>query len=140
MTVWTKSAAWFDDWLARPRSTCDDFIIERDGQVIGKAGAWQVPEVGCLLLPDHWGHGLAHEAMSAAITHLLKRPDVTYLTAEVDPRNAASIRLLLRLGFAETHRVERTLLWRDEWCDSVYYHLAITASKGPTGQCKPINW
>jgi RimJ/RimL family protein N-acetyltransferase len=42
------------------------------------------------------------------------------LTAEVDPRNAASLRLLAKLGFRETHRAVRTLLWKDEWCDSIY--------------------
>ena len=47
-------------------------------------------------------------------------PALPALTAEVDPRNAGSLRLLARLGFRETHRAERTLLWRDEWCDSVY--------------------
>jgi RimJ/RimL family protein N-acetyltransferase len=42
----------------------------------------------------------------------------------VDPRNAASIALLTRLGFRETGRAERTLLWRDEWCDSTYFALS----------------
>ncbi len=38
-----------------------------------------------------------------------------------DPRNAASIRLLIRLRFVGTGRAERTLPWDDEWCDSVYF-------------------
>lgn len=101
----------------------DDFLIERQGRVIGKAGAWSLPEVGFLLHPDHWGKGLAHEAMVAVITHLFATHDVQELTAEADPRNVASLRLLRRLGFVETGRAERTLQWRDEWCDSVYLAL-----------------
>lgn len=97
-----------------------DWLIEKDGRVIGKAGAWQVPEVGFLLGPDHWGQGLAREAMTAVIAALEAEFPGAALTAEVDPRNAASLRLLDRLGFRETHRAERTLLWRDEWCDSIY--------------------
>lgn len=98
-----------------------DFLVEKDGEVIGKAGAWQLPEVGFILHPDHWGQGLAFEAMTAVIAHLeAEFPALPALTAEVDPRNAASLRLLDRLGFHETHRAERTLMWRDEWCDSVY--------------------
>ena len=97
-----------------------DWLVERDGQVIGKAGAWQLPEVGFILHPDHWGQGLAREAMGAVIAALAAEFPAMELTAEVDPRNAASLRLLARLGFRETHRAERTLLWRDEWCDSVY--------------------
>ena len=98
-----------------------DWLIEKVGRVIGKAGAWQLPEVGFLLAPDHWGQGLAFEAMSVVIAVVeAEFPALPALTAEVDPRNAASLRLLARLGFRETHRAERTLLWRDEWCDSVY--------------------
>jgi RimJ/RimL family protein N-acetyltransferase len=97
-----------------------DWLIEKDGLVIGKAGAWQLPEVGFILHPDHWGQGLAGEAMVAVIAALEAEFPAMELTAEVDPRNAASLRLLARLGFHETHRAERTLLWRDEWCDSVY--------------------
>jgi len=104
----------------------DDFVIERDGRVIGKAGAWAVPEIGFLLHPDHWGQGLAREALEAVIPWLFARHAVPALTAEADPRNAASLRLLGRLGFVETHRAERTLLWRDEWCDSVYLALPRT--------------
>lgn len=118
-----QSAEWLARWLERPLGQSEDFIVERGGEVIGKAGAWQLPEVGYLIHPDHWGLGLGHEAMAAAVAHLLDRPDVTRLTADVDPRNAASIRLLQKLGFRETHRVERTILWRDEWCDSVYFAL-----------------
>ena len=98
-----------------------DFLIEKDGEVIGKAGAWKLPEVGFLLHPDHWGRGLAFEAMGAVIADVeAELPDLPELTAEVDPRNGPSLRLLERLGFRETHRAERTLLWRDEWCDSIW--------------------
>lgn len=108
-------------FLVDPAPDCLDFLVERDGEVIGKAGAWKLPEVGFLLAPEHWGQGLAREAMAAVIAHVeAMHPALPALTAEVDPRNAASLRLLARLGFVETHRAERTLLWRDEWCDSIY--------------------
>jgi [ribosomal protein S5]-alanine N-acetyltransferase len=98
-----------------------DWLIEKDGAVIGKAGAWQLPEVGFLLHPAQWGQGLAFEAMVAVIAALeAEFPDLTALTAEVDPRNLASLRLLAKLGFRKTHQAERTLLWKDEWCDSVW--------------------
>ncbi|MFO1202870.1 MAG: GNAT family N-acetyltransferase [Tabrizicola sp.] len=108
-------------FLVEPEADSLDFLIEKDGEVIGKAGAWKLPEVGFLLRPDHWGQGLAFEAMTAVISHVeALHPALPELTAEADPRNAASLRLLDRLGFRETHRAERTLLWKDEWCDSVY--------------------
>lgn len=108
-------------FLVDPAPDSRDFLIEKDGEVIGKAGAWKLPEVGFLLAPGHWGQGLAREAMVAVIADVEAAfPDLPELIAEADPRNAASLRLLDRLGFRETHRAERTLLWKDEWCDSVY--------------------
>lgn len=101
----------------------DDFMIEYEGRVIGKAGAWRCLELGFILHPDHWGKGLASEALDVLIPHLFASHDLAQMTAEVDPRNDASLRLLGRKGFRETHRTARTLLWRDEWCDSVYLAL-----------------
>lgn len=123
------------DWmtyLVDPTPDSVDFAIEHQGRAIGKAGAWKLPEVGYILHPDHWGKGLAREAMEAVIAHLAAHlPDLTELTAEVDPRNAASLRLLQKLGFHETGRAERTLQWKDEWCDSVY--LARPLRAAPAG-------
>jgi RimJ/RimL family protein N-acetyltransferase len=113
-------------WLQRmlhPAHPADDFVITLDGRVIGKAGSWKLPEVGYLIHPDHWGQGYAAEAMRAVIAHLFATHDMDRLVAEVDPRNAASLKLLAKLGFVETHREARTLQWRDEWCDSVYLAL-----------------
>jgi [ribosomal protein S5]-alanine N-acetyltransferase len=117
----TESRNWLEG-MAKAASEID-FLVEHQGRVIGKAGAWRLPEVGFLLHPDHWGKGLALEAMTAVIAHLFAAPDADVLTADVDPRNAASLRLLGKLGFVETGRAERTLKWRDEWCDSVYLAL-----------------
>jgi RimJ/RimL family protein N-acetyltransferase len=114
----------FVDFLCGcPGNGGDDWVIELEGRAIGKAGAWNPPEVGFLLHPDHWGKRYAHEAMATLIPLLFVRHEVPALTADVDPRNTASLRLLDRLGFRETGRAERTLLWREEWCDSVYLAL-----------------
>ena len=118
-----ESQGFVDLLCGCPGNGGDDWVIERAGRAIGKAGVWSPPEVGFLLHPDHWGRGYAFEAMAALIPLLFARHAVPVLTAEADPRNAASLRLLHRLGFRETGRAERTLLWRDEWCDSVYLAL-----------------
>ena len=121
------------DWLTAlveggPDS--DEYVVEREGRVIGKAGAWKLPELGYMLHPDHWGQGLGHEALRAVIGHLFATHDVAALTADVDPRNAASLRLLAKLGFVETGRAERTIRWRDEWSDSIYLALPRAAWTG----------
>jgi [ribosomal protein S5]-alanine N-acetyltransferase len=49
-----------------------------------------------------WGQGLASEAMRAMVEHLSAHEGVTQCMASVDRRNARSVRLLERLGFART--------------------------------------
>ncbi len=122
-----QSALWLRGMMRAPRGRSRDYVIEKDGRVIGKAGAWRLPEVGFILHPDHWRQGILTEAMQAIIPSLFARYAIPRLTAEADPRNGASLALLNRLGFVETHRESRTLQWRDEWCDSVYLALDRTA-------------
>ncbi|HSG33264.1 MAG TPA: GNAT family N-acetyltransferase [Sphingomonadaceae bacterium] len=111
------------DWLASmveaDPEVSDDFLIERNGAVIGKLGCWKLPSIGFLLHSDHQRQGYGSEAMAAFLSYLAWRAPLT-LTADVDPRNAASLALLTRHGFAETHRAARTWHIGGEWCDSVY--------------------
>ena len=102
-----------------------EFILDLDGHCIGKAGVWSVPEIGYILHPDHWGQGLAREAMEAILPHAFSAfQDEPYLTAEVDPRNTASIKLLKSLGFTCVNVIEKNFLYGEsEWCDTAYFQL-----------------
>ncbi len=76
-------------------------------------------EVGFLVGRAHWGNGYGGEAMRALIGHAFGGPDagrsgvrgvgLRRLEADVDPRNAASLRVLERLGF------RREGLLRERW-------------------------
>ena len=118
-----ETREWLGKMIDAPPDASDDFVIEHRGVVIGKAGCWRLPEIGYILHPDYWGQGLATEALSAVIPRLFARFPIPEITADVDPRNAASLQLLGRLGFAETHRAARTWRIAGEWCDSVYLAL-----------------
>ena len=107
-----------------PPELSDDFIITLDGQLIGKFGAWRLPEFGFLIDPAQWKKGYASEAMQAFIAHR-RRVGGAELTADVDPRNVQSIRLLARHGFVETGRATGTWQVGDELCDSIYYRLEL---------------
>ncbi|MCR9125856.1 MAG: GNAT family N-acetyltransferase [Rhodobacteraceae bacterium] len=109
-----------------------EFIVERDGRVIGKAGCWQLPEVGYILHPRYWGRGYATEAVGAALADVFAAyPDLDRITADIDPRNGASARVLHKLGFVETHRARATVQVAGTWCDSIYFALARNALKPP---------
>lgn len=119
------------DWLANMISegavTDCDFLIEHEGRVIGKAGCYAPPEIGYILHPSAWGQGLAFEALAAVIPHVFAVQPIDALTADVDPRNTASLKLLERLGFSETGRAARTWNVGGEWCDSIYLGLSREA-------------
>lgn len=118
-----ETRAFLANMITAPESEADDFVIERDGRVIGKAGAWNLPEIGFILHPDHWGQGIGTEALTAVFDHLFAHHALPELVAEADPRNTPCLHLLGKLGFHETGRAERTMQWGDEWCDSVYLAL-----------------
>lgn len=117
------TAAWLAQEIQQLETDGDDFVIVHQGRVIGKVGAWKLPEMGYILHPDFWGRGLAFEATSAYIAHAFASNLIDRLTADVDPRNEASLHLLGKLGFVETGRAENTFLIGDEWCHSIYLAL-----------------
>jgi ribosomal-protein-alanine N-acetyltransferase len=118
-----ETRKWVDDMIGAPPGESDDFVIERDGEVIGKAGCWRLPEIGYILHPSAWGHGYATEAVAAVVAHVFATHPIPEIIADVDPRNSASLALLARIGFRETGRAERTMQIGGEWVDSVYLAL-----------------
>ncbi len=110
--------------MAAPPSMSCDFVLEHERRAIGKAGMWKRPEIGFFVAPAFQRKGFAREALQAVIPHLFSAYDMDALTADVDPRNAASIALLEGLGFTETHRAEKTIEIMGEMCDSIYFALS----------------
>jgi RimJ/RimL family protein N-acetyltransferase len=125
-----ETREWVASMAERSASACHDFVIELDGRAVGKAGCFKLPEIGYILHPDVWGRGYAREAMAAVIAHIFATRDVEKLVADVDPRNTASIGLMTRLGFTETHRASGTWQIGDELCDSVYFALSRPGAEG----------
>ena len=116
--------AWFPSALLdADNPAMDEWVIEFEARAIGYMGIWKMPEFGFILNPDVWGRGLATEAAEAIIPYLFGKHELEALAADVDPRNAASLRLLKRLGFAETGFARRTFLLGGEWCDSIFLAL-----------------
>ncbi len=113
---------WFEHMLDT-EAAGNQFAVELDGRLVGRVGMWRPPEIGFIFHPDVWGRGIATEALTAFVDHAFSRAEINALTADVDPRNLASLKLLQRLGFTVTGTAERTFLLGDEWCDSVYLTL-----------------
>ena len=114
---------WFADQFFSGLDNRDEWVIERDGRVIGNIGIWNMPEFGFILHPDAWGQGIGIEAAKAFLDYAFATHPVEAIKADVDPRNAASMNLLQKLGFSVTGTAENTFLLGDEWCHSVYLAL-----------------
>ena len=115
------------DWLAAMIAGGDaglDLVVERNGRVIGKAGFYRPPEIGYILHPDHWGRGLATEALTAVVDRMFDVTDHAEAVADIDPDNAASIGVIQKLGFARSGFAERTWNVGGVWKDSVYFALS----------------
>ncbi|MEO0382898.1 MAG: GNAT family N-acetyltransferase [Pseudomonadota bacterium] len=117
-----------DQMIAADPKSSDDFIVEHQGALIGKAGFWRKPEVGYIFHPDQWGKGFGKEALLALIERAFDHHRWDHITAEIDPRNERSRRLLLGLGFDETGFAEKTLKLGDAWVDSAYFKLVRSAA------------
>ena len=63
------------------------------------------------------------EATQAVIAHAFARPDTDHLMTDVDPRNAASVKLLKRLGFVFASLADNTFCIAGEWVHSDCYRL-----------------
>ncbi len=109
------------------------FAIERrlDGRLIGACGFghhWGAEEVGYWIGRPYWSHGYATEALRRLLRLAFRTVGLDSVTAEVLPENAASRRVVEKLGFlpegtSERHlpargasrRLERLRLTRADW-------------------------
>ena len=120
-----KTQDFLDHFLSKDMSNREEYILEFQGVCVGKAGMWKRYEIGYILRRDLWGQGLVCEALEAIIPRVFARfPETDVLTAELDPRNAGSSRVLEKLGFVQTGFEEKNFLYGEtELCDTAYYTL-----------------
>ena len=118
-----QTKGWLDSMIAARPEESDDFLITVDGEVIGKLGAWRIPEIGFIIRSDRWGRGYAREALRAFLAHIFRTRGAEFLTADVDPRNAASLKLMTDHGFVRTGYAVGSWNTHIGVCDSVYLRL-----------------
>jgi RimJ/RimL family protein N-acetyltransferase len=91
--------------------------VERkeDGEVLGTCTMFSIhrasmrAELGYCLRSPYWGQGYMGEALAALIDFAFGSLELRRLEADVDPGNAASLRILERMGFV------REGLLRERW-------------------------
>lgn len=80
-------------------------------------------EIGYAMGRAHWGKGYMNEALQALVSHAFEVVNLRRLEADVDPRNAASIRTLERLGFQREGFLRERWHVNGEIQDALFYGL-----------------
>lgn len=80
-------------------------------------------EVGYALGRAHWGNGYIQEALHALLAYAFGELGLHRIEADVDPRNAASIRTLERLGFKREGYLRERWQVGGEILDGLFYGL-----------------
>ncbi len=95
---------------------------DRVGQVVGRVQDDSSVQVGYRLVPSARGRGYATDAVLALARSLFDK-GVSRVTAEANPRNIASIKVLERAGFRRVGYNEKAVEINGVWLDGAIYEL-----------------
>src|SRR4051812_15397025 len=107
-------------------------IRQEDGLLLGDCCLFKMvagqrrAEIGYSMRRDAWGHGYMNEALHALITWGFDALDLHRIEADIDPRNAASARVLQRHGFTQEGLLRERWVVAGEVSDSAIYGLLRT--------------
>ena len=109
-----------ETWTELTPGDARNIGIEVDGELVGDlyvgldehnvVGEHGVAEIGFTLRPQHQGKGYATEAAAAVIDDLITRLGCHRVVAQLSPLNAASQRVLERLGLYRESLAPKVLL------------------------------
>ena len=110
-----------------------------DDQLIGSVTLFNLDfnhrraEIGYALGRAHWGKGYMNEALMALLKYAFEVLDLHRIEADVDPRNAASIKTLERLGFQREEYLRERWQTYGEIQDAFFYGLLRQEWVGQAG-------
>jgi RimJ/RimL family protein N-acetyltransferase len=80
-------------------------------------------DIGYALASLHWGKGYVTEALEALIRYGFEVLDLNRIEADIDPLNAASARVLEKLGFRKEGYMPERWIVNGETADTAFYGL-----------------
>lgn len=121
--------------LAGPGGSLMLAVVRKDtGAMIGDVvlnwllpGEYKQAEIGYVLHPDHYGHGFATEAARPLLRIAFEELKVHRVVGRLDGRNAASARVLTKLGMRQEAHFRENEFVKGEWTDEIVF--AILASE-----------
>jgi RimJ/RimL family protein N-acetyltransferase len=113
-----------------PRTLYHLAIVHRPtGHLIGgcrieiRSAARESGDLGYVLDRQAWGHGFATEATRALLAFGFRRLALHRIWATCDVRNAASMRVLEKIGMQREGRLRHDVRRKGDWQDSYLYAI-----------------
>lgn len=116
-------------------------VLKVENRVIGNVwfapGEWETWELGYVFHDAYWGRGYALEACRAVLADGFANRNVRRVVAMCNPDNAASWRLLERLGFTREGYLRQNVFFRRDddhqpvWQDTYEYGLMPGELRNP---------
>lgn len=80
-------------------------------------------EIGWTIHYQHWGQGYASEAAEAVLDFAFKEAGAHRVVAFCNVLNAASIRVMEKIGMRQDGRLRETRWWNGGWSDEFVYAI-----------------
>lgn len=101
----------------------EDHVLVGEVSLIWRSQEGHQGELGWIFHPDHQGRGYAAEATRCLIDLAFGPADLHRVFARCDTRNAASWRLMERLGMRREAHFREHALFKGGWDEEFYYAL-----------------
>ncbi len=99
------------------------------GELLGMMGIWKIEadnhraEIGYSLAFEHWGKGIASEAMAAILEYGWRGMNLHSIAANTDPENIASARVLEKQGFVQEAYFRENCFFDGKYGDSRIFSM-----------------
>lgn len=104
-------------------------VLACTGEVIGQVTLHHMfhsnrrCELGYAMAQAHWGKGYVTEALEAALDYAFAVLDLNRIEADIDPRNDASEKVLIRMGFKKEGFMPERWIVKGVVSDTTFYGL-----------------
>ncbi|MDQ3021616.1 MAG: GNAT family N-acetyltransferase [Bacteroidota bacterium] len=106
--------------------------LKGSDELIGSAGIWRLVkehfrgEIGYEIYPDYWKRGIMYEALTEIIKFAFIKINLHTIEANIDPKNIASEKLLLKLRFEKEGYLKESFYFNNKFDDTAIYSLRRT--------------
>lgn len=117
-----------EEWLLEEKPGQRWYMIQtkqdrKVGQLVAREKEDKTVQIGYRVTPPSRNQGYCTAGVRTVVTYFFSETDVERITAEANPRNTASIRVIEKAGFTQTCYKEKTVEINGVWMDGAVYEV-----------------